>query len=112
MGHHEAIFRQGKHVRQNTHYLYRSVYLSYLAGPAVVSAHGHDHGHSHEGNDENPAFKYSRAANIDEDEIMEEDIVELPPQRGPPPKVKCMVHFKAPPLWISSTQILVCVKLP
>jgi len=40
-------------------------------------------GHSH---DENPAFKYSRAANedpvIDEDEIIEEDIVDLPPQRG------------------------------
>merc|ERR1712203_869872 len=33
------------------------------------------------------AFKYSRAANakIEEDEILEEDIVDLPPQRGPGP---------------------------
>lgn len=47
-------------------------------GPPVVQAHGHSH-------DENPAFKYSRAANekIEEDEILEEDIIDLPPQRGP-----------------------------
>merc|ERR1711997_575319 len=49
-------------------------------GPPVVQAHGHSH-------DENPAFKYSRAANekIQEDEILEEDIIDLPPQRGPSP---------------------------
>jgi len=49
-------------------------------GPPVVQAHGHSH-------DENPSFKYSRAANekIQEDEILEEDIVDLPPQRGPSP---------------------------
>jgi len=51
---------------------------------ALCLAHA---GHSH---DENPAFKYSRAANeedqpaddIQEDEIFEEDIVDLPPQQA------------------------------
>merc|ERR1712083_284601 len=49
-------------------------------GPPVVQAHGHSH-------DESPSFKYSRAANekIQEDEILEEDIIDLPPQRGPSP---------------------------
>merc|ERR1711934_604464 len=52
-------------------------------GPPVVQAHG-DHGHSHDEPSEKPAFKYSRAANakIEEDEILEEDIVDLPPQKG------------------------------
>jgi len=47
-------------------------------GPPVVQAHGHSH-------DEKPAaYKYSRAANeVQEDEILEEDIIDLPPQRGP-----------------------------
>merc|ERR1711935_781583 len=55
-------------------------------GPPVVQAHG-DHGHSHDEPSEKAAFKYSRAANakIEEDEILEEDIVDLPPQRGPGP---------------------------
>merc|ERR1711899_492638 len=49
-------------------------------GPPVVQAHGHSHDA-----EPNPAFKYSRAANekIQEDEILEEDIIDLPPQRGP-----------------------------
>merc|ERR1711899_398929 len=49
-------------------------------GPPVVQAHGHSHDA-----EPNPAFKYSRAANekIQEAEILEEDIVDLPPQRGP-----------------------------
>ena len=51
---------------------------------AGVSAHGH----SHDEPEENPSFKWSRAANTQEDEIMEEDIVDLPPKKGPPPKVK------------------------
>ena len=60
-------------------------YLIFLiiSGPGVVKAHGHSH-------DENPAFKYSKAANekkVIEDEILEEDIIDLPPQRGPSPKV-------------------------
>merc|ERR1712172_233225 len=52
-------------------------------GPPVVQAHGH----SHDEPSEKPAFKYSRAANakIEEDEILEEDIVDLPPQKGPSP---------------------------
>merc|ERR1712223_928893 len=47
-------------------------------GPPVVQAHGHSH-------DESPSFKYSKAANekIVEDEILEEDIIDLPPQHGP-----------------------------
>jgi len=55
-------------------------------GPPVVQAHG-DHGHSHDEPSEKAAFKYSRAANakMEEDEILEEDIVDLPPQRGPGP---------------------------
>jgi len=52
-----------------------------LVGLAVTKVESH--GHSH---DENPAFKYSRAANEDEiyeeDEIMEDEIVDLPPQKG------------------------------
>merc|ERR1712223_2117116 len=49
-------------------------------GPPVVQAHGHSHDA-----EPNPAFKYSKAANekIVEDEILEEDIIDLPPQRGP-----------------------------
>merc|ERR1712156_405445 len=44
-------------------------------GPPVVQAHGHSHDA-----EPNPAFKYSRAAN---EKIHEEDIIDLPPQRGP-----------------------------
>ena len=51
------------------------------------------HGHSHDESEENPSFKWSRAANTKEDEIMEEDIIDLPPQRGPSPqKVKTSEH--------------------
>ena len=51
-----------------------------------ISAQAHGHGHSH---DEDPSFKWSKQANeqYQEDEILEEDIIDLPPQRGPPPKV-------------------------
>ncbi len=52
-----------------------------FSGPPVVSGHGHGHSHDHD-HDENPSFKYSRQANIQEDEIMEEDIVDLPPQHA------------------------------
>merc|ERR1712004_893845 len=53
-----------------------------------VQAHGH--GHSHEGDPmEIRKNRWSKEANtqIQEDEILEEDIIDLPPQRGPPPKV-------------------------
>ena len=52
--------------------------LAVITGPPVVQAHGHSH-------DESPSFKYSKAANekIVEDEILEEDIIDLPPQHGP-----------------------------
>lgn len=51
------------------------------------------HGHSHDEPEENPAHKWSRAANAQEDEIMEDEIVDLPPKRGPPPpKVKTQEH--------------------
>jgi len=59
-----------------------------------VSAHGHSHdghGHSHEA-EENPSYKWSRAANKQEDEIMEEDIIDLPPKKGPTPKVVNQGH--------------------
>jgi len=55
---------------------------------AGVSAHGH----SHDEPEVNPSFKYSRAANAQEDEIMEDEIVDLPPRKGPPPKVKQQGH--------------------
>ena len=52
------------------------LFLLSLCLAGLSSGHGHSH-------DENPAYKYSQAANapIEEDEIMEEDIVDLPPQR-------------------------------
>ena len=66
-----------------------------LNAPSGVSAHGHSHddhhGHSHDEPEENPSFKWSRAANVQEDEIMEDEIVDLPPKKGPSPKVK-VVH--------------------
>ena len=51
-----------------------------------VSGHGHSHDHhDHDHVEVYPAFKYSRAANedpiIDEDDIPDEEIVDLPPQR-------------------------------
>ncbi len=50
--------------------------LVLVSWSSSVSGHGHSHG-----NGENPSFKYSREANeIHEDEIMEEDIVDLPPK--------------------------------
>ena len=62
----------------------------------MAETHGHshdDHGHSH---DEAPSFKYSKQANahqpIVEDEILDEDIIDLPPQHVPPPKVKAHAH--------------------
>ena len=66
-----------------------------LNAPSGVLAHGHSHddhhGHSHDEPEENPSFKWSRAANVQEDEIMEDEIVDLPPKKGPAPKVK-VVH--------------------
>lgn len=56
--------------------------LALLVGVSLIALSLSHAGHSH---DENPAFKYSRAANeetIEEDEIFEEDIVDLPPQKG------------------------------
>ena len=45
---------------------------------SFCQGHG-GHGHVHEEElDDNPAYKWSRAAN--EDEILEEDIVDLPPK--------------------------------
>ena len=51
-----------------------------------MSSHGHSHDHhDHDHVEANPAFKYSRAANedpiINEDDIPDEEIVDLPPQR-------------------------------
>ena len=47
--------------------------------------HSHDHDHDHDHFEPSPAFKYSRAANedpiIDEDDIPEEEIIDLPPQK-------------------------------
>ena len=65
--------------------LYRVV--GFLALIALVSGHGghghaHDHGghHGHSHEDSEPAaYKWSKQANIVEDEIMEEDIIDLPP---------------------------------
>ena len=60
-----------------------------------VYAHGHSHdghGHSHDEPEENPSYKWSRAANKQEDEIMEEDIIDLPPRKGPTPKVMKQGH--------------------
>ncbi|XP_059080995.1 zinc transporter zipt-7.2-like [Tigriopus californicus] len=53
----------------------------FVVGLTVGHGHSHDHGHSHEHEHEheaNPAFKWSREAN--EDEILEEEIIDLPPQ--------------------------------
>jgi len=46
----------------------------------TVAAFVGGHGHSHSDEGEKPSFKYSREANFVEDEIMEDDIVDLPPQ--------------------------------
>lgn len=46
----------------------------------TAMAHAGDHGHSHSEDGEKASFKYSREANFVEDEIMEDDIVDLPPQ--------------------------------
>ena len=46
----------------------------------TATAHVEGHGHSHSDEGENPSFKYSREDNFVEDEIMEDDIVDLPPQ--------------------------------
>jgi len=67
----------------------------YYDSQSIVSAHGHSHdghGHSHDEPEENPSFKWSRAANTKEDEIMEEDIIDLPPKKGPKPKVVNQGH--------------------
>merc|ERR1719507_2927408 len=53
-----------------------SVFLLLVIVVALVG--GHSHSHSDDG--VKPSFKYSREANFVEDEIMEDDIVDLPPQ--------------------------------
>ena len=45
-----------------------------LVALAHVHAHGHAHDHHGHSHDEPPAFKWSKQANLPEDEIMEEDI--------------------------------------
>jgi hypothetical protein len=45
-----------------------------LASQLVVHAHNHAHDHHGHSHDEPPAFKWSKQANMPEDEIMEEDI--------------------------------------
>ena len=67
--------------------------LSFLSVIVSVELHSHDHGHSH---DEKPAFKYSKAANkkIVEDEILEEDIIDLPPQKGPDADGNVVVYLR------------------
>ena len=73
-------------------------YSKCFLGTHLAETHGHSHddhhGHSH---DEAPSFKYSKQANqkpppIVEDEILDEDIIDLPPQHVPPPKVKAHAH--------------------
>ncbi len=47
--------------------------------------HDHGHGHSHGEPEEDPGYRWSRAANVEEDDIIdephfrEEDIVDVPP---------------------------------
>jgi len=64
---------------------FTALILSVLIAQAVVEAHGHshdhgghghahDHGHGHAHNDEAPSFKWSKQANVREDEIIEDDI--------------------------------------
>ena len=55
-----------------------SVLLMILLVTAAAHVGGHGHSHSEDG--VKPSFKYSREANFVEDDIMEDDIVDLPPQ--------------------------------
>ena len=54
-----------------------------------VQAHGHGHSHDEDVVKAQAKHRWSKEANtqIQEDEILEEDIIDLPPQRGPQPKV-------------------------
>ena len=54
-----------------------------------VQAHGHGHSHDEDVVKAQTKHRWSKEANtqIQEDEILEEDIIDLPPQRGPQPKV-------------------------
>ncbi len=57
------------------------------AAPALGHGHTHDHGHGHSHGEpeEDPGYRWSRAANVEEDDIIdephfrEEDIVDVPP---------------------------------
>ena len=66
-------------------------------GVTVSHNHAHDghHGHAHD-DDTPPSFKYSRAANVQEDEIMEEDIIDLPPKYSNEKPSKSMVSRNPP----------------
>ena len=63
----------------------------------TAAAHVGGHGHSHEDDGVKPSFKYSREANFVEDEIMEDDIVDLPPQYSNEKPRKCMTVMQ----WLS-----------